>query len=84
MPLYFFDLHNDMDASDSEGQELSDLPAAKRLALKEARQMIAASVTEQGRIDLRHNIQVRDESGAIVHCIEFEDAVSVQRGGKPV
>ena len=84
MPLYFFDLHNDMDAPDAEGQDLSDLHAAERQALREARQMIAASVTEQGKIELRHNIQVRDESGATVHWVEFEDAVSVQRGGKPV
>ena len=49
MPLYFFNLHNDMDATDSEGQELSGLPAAQRQALKEARHMIAASVTEQGK-----------------------------------
>jgi hypothetical protein len=57
MPLYFFDLHNDMDALDAEGQELPGLSAAESLALKEARQIIAASVTEQGKIDLRHNIE---------------------------
>ena len=84
MPLYFFDLHDDVDAPDQEGQELSGLLAAQQHGLKEARQIIAASVTEQGKIDLRHHIKVRDESGAIVHCIEFEEAVSVQRGGKPV
>jgi hypothetical protein len=84
MPLYFFDLYNDMTVCDPSGHELPDLEAAKKRCLKETREMIAASVTEQGKIDLRHCIKVRDEDGADVHCIDFEDAVSVQRGGKPV
>ena len=84
MPRYFFDLYNDMIVRDDEGRELPDLEAAKERALKEAPQMLAASVTEQGKIDLRHYIKVRDESGAEVHCIDFEDAVSVQRGGEPI
>jgi hypothetical protein len=45
--------------------------------------MIAASVTEQGKIDLGHYLKVRDEPGHEVHCIDFEDAVSDQRAGKP-
>lgn len=84
MPRYFFDLYNDMIVRDDEGRELPDLEAAKERALKEAPQMLAASATEQGKIDLRHYIKVRDESGAEVHCIDFEDAVSVQRGGEPI
>lgn len=84
MPLYFFDLHDGVDAPDHEGQELPGLFAAQAKALKEARQVIAASVKEQGKIDLRHNIKVRDESGATVYFIEFEEAVSVLRAGKPV
>ena len=84
MPRYFFDLYDDLVASDDDGRELPDLDAAKRHAIKEARQMIAASTTEQGKIDLLHYIKVRDELGAEVCCIEFEDAVKVQRGGRPV
>lgn len=79
MPRYFFDLYDDMISLDPEGTELSGLEAAKRHATKEARQIIGASVTEQGKIDLRHKIKVRDETGAVVHTIKFEDAVSVQR-----
>mgnify|MGYP003292640468 CR=1 FL=1 len=84
MPRYFFDLYNDMVVPDEEGRELRDLEAAIKHALRETRQMIAASATEQGKLDLRHYIKVRDETGAEVHCIEFEDAVSVQRGGRPI
>ena len=80
MPHYFFDLHNDMDVMDDEGVKLPDLGAAKAHALREARTMIQASVAEAGRIDLRHHIDIRDESGAVVHVMRFEDAVRIQRG----
>jgi len=80
MPRYFFDLHNDIDALDPEGKELPDLEAAKREAFADARAMIQASVAEQGKIDLRHSIDVRDGSGNIVHTVRFEDAVTVSRG----
>lgn len=84
MPRYFFDLYDDLISLDSEGAELPDLGSAERHALVEARQIIGATAKDDGKIDLRHNIKVRDEAGAIVHTLEFEDAVSVQRGGKPV
>jgi hypothetical protein len=84
MPRFFFDLYNDMDAPDREGQELPDLRAAQMHALKEARTMIGASVLEHGKIDLRHFIRVRDERGKAVHLVEFGDAVTIERGGEPV
>ena len=82
MPQYFFDLHNDLDAEDPEGKELPDLEAAKAHVLQEARTMIQVSVEETGRIDLRHHIDVRDDSGATVFVMHFEDAVTVQRGSE--
>jgi hypothetical protein len=80
MPRYFFDLHNDIDAPDEEGRELPGFDAAKADALREVRTMIQVSVEETGRIDLRHHIDVRDQSGAVVYVLHFEDAVTVQRG----
>ena len=82
MPRFYFDLHNDIDALDPEGTELADFDAALRHALKEARVMIQASVVETGRIDLRHHIDIRDDSGRVVHVLRFEDAVTVQRGAE--
>jgi hypothetical protein len=70
VPRYFFDLYNDMVVQDDEGVELTDLEAAKKHA--------------QGKIDLRHYVKIRDGLGDEVHCIDFEDAVSVERGGEPV
>ena len=80
MTRYFFDLHNDVDAIDEEGADLPDLQAARAHALGEARTMIKASVDDTGRIDLRHHIDIRDQSGAVLHVMRFEDAVTVQRG----
>ena len=84
MPRFFFDLHNDMDAPDREGQDLPDLRSAQVQALKEARVIIGASVLEHGKIDLQHFIRVRDESGKAVYMVEFGDAVAIERGGEPV
>lgn len=80
MPRYFFDLFDDVEARDDYGVELSDVNGAIAHALLEARTMIQASVVDTGRIDLRHHIDVRDEAGAILHVMHFEDAVTVQRG----
>jgi hypothetical protein len=82
MPRYFFDLHNDMQVMDYEGVELPNLNAALKHALHEARTMIQASVADRGRIDLRHHIDVRDESGVVLNVLHFEDAVTVQRGSE--
>lgn len=79
VPRYFFDLHNDMDVLDEEGKELPDPQSARAHALREALEMIHASIDEQGHIDLRHCIEIREE-GAIVDVVHFEDAVTIQRG----
>ena len=79
MPRYFFDLYNELTVQDDEGQEFADLESAKANALKQVRRLIGGLVVENGRIDLRHHLKVRDRRGAIVHCVEFEDAVSVAR-----
>lgn len=80
MPRYFFDLYNDIDAQDDEGRELPDVDAVVAKAVKEARELIKASIDDTGRIDLRHHISVRDDRGETVFVIHFEDAVTVQRG----
>lgn len=80
MPRYFFDLHNDMDALDVEGRDFPDLHAARSTAIKEARAMICASVTANGKINLQHCIKVRDQGGSVVCVVQFDEAVEVTRG----
>ena len=76
MSLYYFDLHNDMDAVDFEGKELSGLNEAKQQALIEARAMLEDSAGN-GRINLNHFIQVRDYRGNVVHRLHFADVVTI-------
>lgn len=83
MRRFYFDLHNDEDLLDPQGRELNGLAEAQAEAMVEAREMICVSVAE-GKIDLRHHIDVRDEDGAIVHKVRFDDAVVVLRAGAPV
>jgi hypothetical protein len=80
MPLYFFDLHNDVDVRDPEGVELSDDRAAIANAVKEAREMICAGIKRNGRVNLSHHIAVRDTTGRVFHELPFGDAVKVERG----
>jgi hypothetical protein len=76
MPRFFFHLHNDLDTPDPEGRELPDGAAARDTAVREARELAAATVT-QGRLDLGHFIEVADETGAPQFRVTFGDAVAV-------
>jgi hypothetical protein len=42
--------------------------------------MIRASVADVRRIDLPHHIGIRNENGTVIYVMDFEDAVTVQRG----
>jgi hypothetical protein len=84
MPRYFFDLYNDEVALDEEGAVLAGPDEAYRRALMEAREMIAAIVEDHRKIDLKHRIEVRGESGQILERIPFEQAIQFVRDGEPV
>jgi hypothetical protein len=76
MPRYFFDLYNHATVLDDAGVELPDDEAMRANALREVREMLAASI-ECGEIDLNHRIEVRDEAGGVIHTVHFGDAVRV-------
>jgi hypothetical protein len=78
MPLYFFDIHNDVEAEDLEGRELPDLDAARTEAIKGARALIADSVVTHGRIVMHHSITVADEGGKLLLTIPFSDVVTIK------
>jgi len=83
MPLYFFHIRNGMGFTpDDEGQELADVGAARNVALRSARALIAAEVAE-GRIDLRGRIEVADADGAQVLALPFAEAVELLTGDPP-
>jgi len=80
MPLYYFHLRNGRDALlDPDGQTLIDMNAIVGTALREARAIIGADALD-GKIWLAQHIDVEDACGAIVHRLDFEDAVEIERG----
>ena len=77
MARFFFHLCDGRDVIiDPEGQEIADLSQIGAYALKEARAMIAQDALA-GRIMLDQHIDVRDETGKLVHHLSFRDAVTI-------
>lgn len=79
MPLFFFNLRNDMSVDDEEGLELPNLEAARARAEAYALDMTAATVLEERKINLHHRIEVTDGMGQKVLTVEFGDLVTIER-----
>lgn len=76
MPRYFMHLLDSTDVLlDPEGVEMPP-EAVQRAALRAARDCMAGDV-QNGQLDLRYRIDVRDERDALVHQLSFIDAVQV-------
>lgn len=76
MPRFFFHVHDDVNAQDEEGLELTDAAAAHRHALKGARDLICEEV-RSGRLHLDHAVVVEDEKGESLFRVAFRDAVQI-------
>jgi len=63
-------------ATDEDGLDLTDLAAARVVAVKGARDILAAEV-RYGEIDLDWRIEITDESGAVALILPFSDALLV-------
>jgi hypothetical protein len=77
MPRYFFHLHNDIEATDEEGMELSDLEAARTEAIRSGRELVAEAV-RNGQVNLSHWIEIQDESGTQLLAVRFGDTVRIE------
>jgi hypothetical protein len=83
MPLYYFHVRNGLGFTrDDEGQDLPDTDAARKVALRGIRSMLASEVAE-GRIDLRGRIEVTDAEGESVFEVPFDDAIVLLTGDPP-
>jgi hypothetical protein len=79
LPRYFFHLRDGSDVLlDPEGRRITDPTTIPELALEEARSLMSHEVLD-GRIRLDQRIEVEDEAGAVVHALEFADAVQIVR-----
>lgn len=74
---YYFDLYNDVIALDREGTELPDVEAAREFAIQAIRELICEDVQE-GKLSLKHRIDVRDEEGRNVLTVAYRDAFQLQ------
>ena len=78
MPHFRFHVINDLDVPDEEGQELENLALAHLKAIDYARDLASAAV-RQGRLDLKHRIDVEDADGKVLLTVTFADAIEVSR-----
>lgn len=80
MPRYLFHVYNDDETTDCEGKELLNLRAARAVAVKGARAIMADEIQTIGLIDLNHWIEIEDEQGEMT-VVTFRDAVTVRNLG---
>ena len=78
MPRFFFNLHNDMNVPDFEGEEFASLNAANASAVLLARVLVAEMIKESARLVLHHRIDIEDEQGAVLSSVVFADVVTVE------
>jgi hypothetical protein len=76
MPLFRFHVMNDIDAPDEEGQDLDNLALAHLKAIDSARDLASAAV-RQGRLNLKHRIDIEDAAGQVLLTVTFAEAVEV-------
>ena len=77
MPRYFFHVCNGNGfTEDEEGQEVADLEAARVVALRAARDIMASDV-QRGMLDLSSFIEIEDADKRLVHTLGFEQAVDM-------
>lgn len=77
MPRFYFHVCNGTGfAEDEEGQDLPDLEAARTVAVKSARSIMAADV-QRGMLDLSSFIEIEDADHKLVHTLGFGDAIDL-------
>lgn len=76
MPRYRFHIFNHEHVTDQVGSDFADQAAARTYAIKCAREIMAEELRTCGSIDLKHWIEIEDESGDM-HVVAFGDVVTV-------
>jgi hypothetical protein len=77
MPRFYLHVCNGTGfIEDEEGTDLPDLEAARALAVKCARDIMAADV-RRGALDLSSFIEIEDGDKRLVHTLGFEQAVDL-------
>ncbi|MBA2771457.1 MAG: hypothetical protein M3428_00600 [Pseudomonadota bacterium] len=77
MPRFFFHIYDDGIARDADGRDFPDAEAAKREAIKGARELMCEQVRE-GRLALNHRVEIEDDTGNRVATLRFGDLVQIE------
>ena len=77
MPLYHFNIRNDVDVDDEEGTELADEAAAREYALENARVLVCESIRQHGQVNLDHFLVVTDPQGQRLFEVTYREAFTV-------
>ena len=77
MERFYFNIFNDDITIDNEGIECLDLDAARKRAMIESRVLACHAITQYGTLNLRHRIDIMDETGAICASVSFADAIKI-------
>jgi len=77
MPIYFFNLHNDVEAVDNEGMDFPDASAALIFAVQSVRNLIAFSIESEGSFSVHHSLDVLNADGVLIEKINFGSVVKV-------
>jgi hypothetical protein len=77
VPRYFFHVYDDVVALDDEGLKLENVTIARDSAVRAARGLAAAQIMEQGKVNIRHRIDVEDEERRPVLTLPFSAAFGV-------
>ena len=77
MPLYYFQIFNDVITLDDEGAELSDEEAARAHAGKAARALASETVL-LGHLSGSHRIDIVDSERKPVGSVHFDEAIVIK------
>jgi hypothetical protein len=78
VPRFFFHIHDHEYVADDDGLVLNDVQAAKKEAIRGARDILSEEV-KHGRLPLCDRIDVEDEAGTIVATVRFGDTITIER-----
>ncbi len=78
MTHYYLHLYNRIGfVRDEEGQDAPDLDGAREAAIQAIRGIVSHEA-KAGRIDLAGRIEIADETGRLLACVPFSEALTVQ------
>ena len=85
VPRYYLHICNGSGfTEDKQGQELPDMDAARKEAIRGLRD-ISASELKRGEMNLGSFIEIEDEAGRLIMTVDFHDAVRLgnERSQRP-